>query len=161
MIYCRVLKALPRNQNIARGARKKSQTYDLLHHYYPCPGLFLHHHCGFAAERQERRYLRGVRRTGQPDRLRSTRRSQCTFQGDYLVCHRVYDYIHHLVGLCSQARWTNLGPARLEVSTRQDAARTGSDSSASATEIDAPQRVGFPPSLDLDLRFSCRIADPL
>ena len=84
-------------------AEIKIKTYDLPRHHHPYSSLFLHYHCGFAAERQERRHIGGVWRAGQPDGIRPAGRGQRAFQGDHLVGGGVYDHFDYIVGLCQPA----------------------------------------------------------
>ena len=125
------------NHNIALSVRKTSKTYDLPHYDDPHPGLLLHHHCGSAAERQERRHFRGFRRTGQPDGVRSARRGQRAFQSHHLVGCGVHDYLHSIVGVRNPARRTDLRSGRFEVATGQDAACPGAEAgdTTHATEV--------------------------
>jgi len=71
-------------------AEIKIKTYDLPRYHHPYSGLFLHYHCGFAAERQERGHFRGFRRAGQSDGVRASRRGHRALASDHLVRGHVY-----------------------------------------------------------------------
>jgi len=96
------------------------------------PGLFLHYHRCAAAERQERRHFRGLRRTGQPDGVRPPRRGQRALQSHHLVSDRLYDHFHYFVGLCHKTWRTDLRFIGPKIAARQDSACANPSSSHAA-----------------------------
>ena len=93
-----------------------------LDHYHSHPGLLLHYRGRAAAERQERRHLRGLRRPRQPDGIRSTRRGQRAFQSHDLVRGGLHDHVDYAVGLRRQARRPGIGAAGDKVAAGEDPA---------------------------------------
>jgi hypothetical protein len=107
---------------------ENSKTYDLSHHCDSHPGLFLHYRCGSAAERPERGHFCCLWRPGQPDRIRSTRRSQRAFESYNLVGGGIHDHIHCTCGVLQQAQRPDVGFAGDQVATSQDAACSSAES---------------------------------
>ena len=105
--------------------RPQKSAYDLSDYDGSRSGLLLHHSRRVAAERQERRHLGRVRRTGQPDGIWSARSGDGTFESDYLVSSDFHDHLHHAGSIRNQAGWSKLPIAGSEVAAGEDSACTG------------------------------------
>jgi hypothetical protein len=97
-----------RSRDLTNASRKRLQN-DLSGYRHPHHRLFLHHRRGPAAKRNERRHLRCLWRTGQPDGFRAPRRGQRPLQSDYMVRGGFHAHVHHFIGVCEPANWSKLG----------------------------------------------------
>lgn len=115
-----------------RGCSNHDYAYHDCSHYR----LFLHHRRRATAERQERGHRGGVWRHGQPDCLRPARRSQRTFQSDYLVSGDLHGDLDHAVHRSSPTAGGDFSVLRCQAGPHEVAARSpGSEASGTSTEV--------------------------
>ena len=99
-------KFLPSVVPIHRENSRKPKLYDLPCHHDSHTGLCLYYHCGPAAERQERRHLCRVWRTGEPDGIRTSGRGQCPLQSHNVVGRGLHDHFDYPGSLFQQTQRT-------------------------------------------------------
>src|SRR5690348_4002786 len=80
------------------------------HRSYHC--LSVPHHRGIAAERQERRHRRGLRRYGQPDCIRTPWRSDGLDESNHLGGSDFHDHLDYALDLCLPPVLLEFGVAR-------------------------------------------------
>jgi hypothetical protein len=82
------------------------------HHNRSCNSLSVSDRCSTASKRQERRSRSSLRRPGQSDRIRTSRRCHRSYQSHYMVRHHLHGDVDYAFDLCFEAHRSSVGTLR-------------------------------------------------
>ena len=117
---------------VSKPRRSAFRNYDLLRDSHSYFSVLLHHRGGVAAKRQEWRHLGRIRRTRQPDCVRSAGRSQRAVKSYHVVGRGIHGHVNYTLGLCLQTGWPGLGLTGSQITARKDTAGAGPEACSSA-----------------------------